>query len=178
VERGRVEVEFRRPGAITPGIGAREVAALLAWLHPDLMADALMAEVDALGIEAGISEAERERRTTDLHGKMADIERAEEAIVEAAAAQGQDIPRRPAGRGLSKGVLHPSRKWPNAANGRTRSQMILVTASIGTERIAPGMPHIQNQKTSEMMTRTGLRVNRLARSIGVTVSPSIKCNPR
>jgi hypothetical protein len=33
---------------------------------------------------------------------------------------------------------------------------------------------LQNQKASEMMTRTGLSVNRLARSIGVTVSPSIK----
>src|SRR6185437_8357146 len=54
--------------------------------------------------------------------------------------------------------------------------MILVIASMGTERIAPGIPHIQNQKTSEMMTRTGLRVKRLARSIGVRVSPSIKCN--
>src|SRR3984893_10479024 len=53
--------------------------------------------------------------------------------------------------------------------------MILAIASMGTERIAPGIPHIQNQKTSEMTTRTGLRVNRLARSIGVTVSPSIKC---
>ena len=51
--------------------------------------------------------------------------------------------------------------------------MILVIANIGLERIAPGIPHIQNQKTSEMMTRTGLRVNRLARSLGVTVSPSI-----
>src|SRR6478735_5978638 len=64
---------------------------------------------------------------------------------------------------------HPSRKCPKAASGRTRSQMIFVIASIGTERIAPGAPHIQNQKTSEMMTRTGLRVNRLARSIGVIV---------
>jgi hypothetical protein len=45
---------------------------------------------------------------------------------------------------------------------------------MGTARIAPEIPHIQNQKTSEMMTRTGLRVNRLARSIGVTVPPSIK----
>jgi predicted PurR-regulated permease PerM len=36
-----------------------------------------------------------------------------------------------------------------------------VAHSMGTERIAPGIPHIQNQKTSEMMTRTGLRVNRL-----------------
>jgi hypothetical protein len=52
--------------------------------------------------------------------------------------------------------------------------MILIIANMGIERIAPGTPHIQNQKTSEMITRTGLRVNRLARSIGVTVSPSIK----
>src|SRR5579863_1431319 len=74
--------------------------------------------------------------------------------------------------------LHPSRKRPKAASGRMRSQMILVVASIGTDRIAPGIPHIQNQKTSEMMTRTGLRVNRLARSIGVKVWPSIKCKPR
>jgi hypothetical protein len=52
--------------------------------------------------------------------------------------------------------------------------MILVIANMGIERIPPGMPHIQNQNTSEMTMRTGLRVNRLARSIGVKVSPSIK----
>src|SRR6186997_1349337 len=62
----------------------------------------------------------------------------------------------------SDGSRYPSRKCPNAASGRIRSQMILVIASIGTERIAPGAPHIQNQKTSEMITRTGLRMNRLA----------------
>jgi hypothetical protein len=33
------------------------------------------------------------------------------------------------------------------------------------------MPHIQNRKPSEMMTRTGLSVNRLTKSNGVTVSP-------
>ena len=43
-------------------------------------------------------------------------------------------------------------------------QMILVIADIGIERIAPGIPHIQNQKTSEMMTRTGFRMNRLVQS--------------
>ncbi len=43
---------------------------------------------------------------------------------------------------------------------------ILVIANMGIERIAPGIPHIQSQKTSEMMTRTGLRVNRLARPCG------------
>jgi hypothetical protein len=58
--------------------------------------------------------------------------------------------------------------------GRVDVAGILGTAKMGIERIAAGIPHIQNQKTSEMMTRTGLRVNRLASSIGVTLSPSIK----
>jgi hypothetical protein len=33
--------------------------------------------------------------------------------------------------------------------------MILLIASIGVERTAPGTPHIQYQKTSERMTSTG-----------------------
>jgi hypothetical protein len=53
------------------------------------------------------------------------------------------------------------------------SHTIFAMASIGTESIAPGTPHIQNQNMSEMITRTGFNVNRLARSIGVTVSPSM-----
>src|SRR5579864_6590443 len=69
--------------------------------------------------------------------------------------------------------LQPARIWPRAASGRTRSHTILVVARIGAERIAPGTPHSQNQNTKEKITRTGLSVNRLARSIGVTVSPSI-----
>jgi len=47
--------------------------------------------------------------------------------------------------------------------------MILVIASIGVERIAPGTPHIQYQKTSERMTSTGLIVKPRASSIGVVV---------
>jgi hypothetical protein len=35
-------------------------------------------------------------------------------------------------------------------------QMILVIASMGTERITPGIPRIHNQKTSEMMTSYGI----------------------
>ena len=52
--------------------------------------------------------------------------------------------------------------------------MILVIASIGVERIAPGTPHIQYQKTSETTTSTGLIVKRRASSIGVAVSPSMR----
>ena len=73
--------------------------------------------------------------------------------------------------------LHSPSTWPRAASGRMRSQMILVVARIGAERIAPGTPHSQNQNTKEKTTRTGLRVNRLARSIGVAVSPSITWMP-
>jgi hypothetical protein len=54
--------------------------------------------------------------------------------------------------GCAKG--QPSKRWPNAVNGRTRSQMIFVIASIGTDNIAPGTPHIQNQKTRDTITRT------------------------
>jgi hypothetical protein len=56
--------------------------------------------------------------------------------------------------------------------------MIFVIANMGTDNIAPGTPHIQNQKTSDTITRTGFRVKRLASSIGVTVSPSIRWMPR
>jgi hypothetical protein len=55
-----------------------------------------------------------------------------------------------------------------------RSQMILVIASIGVERIAPGTPHIQYQNTRDRTTSTGLIVKRRASSIGVTVSPSTR----
>ena len=69
--------------------------------------------------------------------------------------------------------LYPSRKWPNAASLR-RSHMILVIANMGIERMTPGIPHIQNQKASEMITKTGFKVKRLASIIGVALSPSIK----
>jgi hypothetical protein len=62
---------------------------------------------------------------------------------------------------------YPSRKWPNADSIWILSQIIFVIASIGTARIAPGTPHIQYQKMSAMMTRTGFRVKRRANSMGV-----------
>src|SRR6478736_9878614 len=64
---------------------------------------------------------------------------------------------------------HPAMKCPKVVRDWMRSQTILVIASIGVARIAPGTPHIQCQNTSEMMTSTGLIVNRRARSIGVMV---------
>lgn len=69
-------------------------------------------------------------------------------------------------------AVSPSRKCPIAFKGSTPSHTILVIANIGTDRIAPGTPHIQNQKINEMITSTGLSVNRRASSTGVIVSPS------
>ena len=49
----------------------------------------------------------------------------------------------------------PSRKCLKAFSGRNLSQMILRIASSGTARIAPNMPPIQNQNTSDRMINTG-----------------------
>ena len=65
----------------------------------------------------------------------------------------------------------------NVAQSRERPNAIahdFGCGQIGPERIAPGTPHSHSQNTKEKTTRTGLSVNRLARSIGVTVSPSIR----
>lgn len=57
-------------------------------------------------------------------------------------------------------------KWPNAASDGIRSQTILVIASIGVARMAPGTPHIQYQKIKAITISTGLIVKRRARSRG------------
>jgi hypothetical protein len=59
------------------------------------MTDRLLAEVDALGIEGGISQAEREKQTVALRDQLLALERQEEAVIEAATAAGQEVARRP-----------------------------------------------------------------------------------
>ena len=54
----------------------------------------------------------------------------------------------------------PSRKCPRAFSGRNLSDMIFRIANMGTAKIAPGTPHIQN--TSDKMINTGFNVNRRA----------------
>jgi hypothetical protein len=73
----------------------------------------------------------------------------------------------------ARGQFHysPSRKCPRAFSGRNLSQMIFRIASNGTAKIAPGTPHIQNQNTSDKMTRTGFSVKRRASNMGVAASP-------
>ena len=64
--------------------------------------------------------------------------------------------------------------WPIGARLSTWSQTIFSTASNGTLRNAPTIPHIQSQNISDDITSTGLSVKRRASSIGVIVSPSIR----
>jgi hypothetical protein len=45
-------------------------------------------------------------------------------------------------------------------------------ASIGTGKIAPGTPHIQNQNTRAKMMSAGFSVKRLTSSVGVG-TPSV-----
>jgi hypothetical protein len=74
--------------------------------------------------------------------------------------------------------LYPSCRCLQALNGRRSLHTILVTARIGTARIAPGTSHVQGQKISARITATGLMVKRRATSIGVTGSPLIRCAPK
>jgi hypothetical protein len=99
VGRGRVGVKSRPRSAsggapFTPGMTADEVAALMAWMPPEMMVDAMLQEVDALGIVDGLSHADRARRVAELRARLDELERAEEAAISAAAEQGQDVPRR------------------------------------------------------------------------------------
>ena len=71
-------------------------------------------------------------------------------------------------------VYSPSRKCPRAFSGRNLSEMIFRMASIGTAKIAPSTPHIQNQNTSDRMINTGFSVKRRASYMGVSVSPSTR----
>ena len=86
---------------------------------------------------------------------------------------GKPIDKRPS---LAPSVALRSSTGENMAESRKGTNAIthdLGCGQNGAERIAPGTPHSQNQNTKEKTTRTGLSVNCLARSIGVTVSPSI-----
>ena len=50
---------------------------------------------------------------------------------------------------------HPSSKCPNARNGRRSSQTILVIASSGTARMAPGTPTSSTRRSAPGPTRPG-----------------------
>jgi hypothetical protein len=103
-ERGRPRVSVERDAFaavfIDPradfGVTSDYVSCVLAWLEPVQMLSALEHEIDALPVpQQPMPAAERQKREADLAADLDRLEREEEALIEAAAAQGTEIARRP-----------------------------------------------------------------------------------
>jgi hypothetical protein len=94
IDRGQFEADFSDPMADF-GVTAGFVASALAWLDPEALAKRLEAEIDAQP-EAPLSltESARAKRMAELGGEIDKLEREEEALIAAAAEQGQDVLRR------------------------------------------------------------------------------------
>ncbi|MGF1594623.1 MAG: hypothetical protein ACFCUW_15180 [Kiloniellaceae bacterium] len=90
--------EMRRPsgGDPVPALSL-DAPAILAWFWGDDFEAALLAEVEAQAAETGgkaLTDAERERQLAELADETLEIERREEALIRAAAAEGIEIARR------------------------------------------------------------------------------------
>lgn len=115
--RGEFAVAWRTRDAGTPGMTPEDAAAFAAWLDPERLAERLVAEVDRLPQAPGaISADERARRSGELETLISKAERAEEALIEAALASGQDVARRPRASPLAiLGLRIVNRKEARAA---------------------------------------------------------------
>ena len=108
-----------------------EVAALLSWLHPDMMVDAMLAEVDGLSIEGGISTEDRARRTTELRDRLRACERAGGGADRAGRAGGQDI-----------GVGPTRRRWRCSVSRSSTREPLRTDAKTGYAKVgAPSTRH-------------------------------------
>jgi len=68
----------------------------LAWLDPDAMIARLHEEIDTMPIpKLALTPSARQKRLTDIAAKLLDLERIEEALIEAAEDRDQFVPRRP-----------------------------------------------------------------------------------
>jgi hypothetical protein len=68
---------------------------VLCWAAPKMVTERLTADVlELCGYAAGVTESERARRSVELESRLLDLERTEEAIVEALLASGVDCQRR------------------------------------------------------------------------------------
>jgi hypothetical protein len=76
-----------------PGATPDDVAATLAWLHRDAMVEALCRDVSAACASSppGVGAERRAARERELLARLLDLERAEEALIEAS----PEVPRRP-----------------------------------------------------------------------------------
>jgi hypothetical protein len=96
------------------GVGQGEVVnplALAAWLHSEAMIAKLDAEIDAEANDGrALSDADRERRKTQLRAEILAVERAEELTIVSAEGEGSAIPRRPDAD--PRAVLNMTEKLP------------------------------------------------------------------
>jgi hypothetical protein len=103
-QRGRPKVSAGRDGlkvAFTADPRADtlahrdDIAALLCWQNPVAMVSAIEREIDALPeTQAAMSAAEQSKRAAELAEQLLGLERIEEALIDKAASEGVDIPRR------------------------------------------------------------------------------------
>jgi hypothetical protein len=86
------------PGAGWDSSGPREhradVLPMMALLHGDAMAAALMAEVERMANDP-MSPAARKKRISELEAQFAELGYVEEVLVSAAIADGEDVQRSP-----------------------------------------------------------------------------------
>lgn len=77
-------------------LSTESMAALLAWVDADKIIAGLEAEIDLLPEnKTALPAKEKTKRTTELTENLDELERLEEALVEAAIAEGADVLRRP-----------------------------------------------------------------------------------
>lgn len=69
-------------------------ASFFVWLMRDQLVDKLNAQADAMKIDGALSDADREKRFSDLADRRLELERTEESIIVAAAREGMVIDRR------------------------------------------------------------------------------------
>jgi hypothetical protein len=74
---------------------AEDVAALLCWMEPALMCEALCREIDAQSGDGALSAADRVKSIFSISAELLDLERHEESLICFAADDGQEILRRP-----------------------------------------------------------------------------------
>jgi hypothetical protein len=90
-----IEVDFRDHAGGWSSSASDRLAAALAWLNPDAMTAQLLKQVNrSLGTQSALTEEERESRIAELTERLDDLERREEALIEAAIAGGHAVMRR------------------------------------------------------------------------------------
>lgn len=90
----KLSIAFPDTGNFGP-LTIKAVTQMQAWLHGNLMIEAIEKEIDALPEpKLALSVKEKETRVRELKANLDGIERAEEALIEQAIAAGQDVLRR------------------------------------------------------------------------------------